>query len=165
MSEHVPIHRAWINERLAIVPHDRARWLAYLSRLKNKYVEIIVRSESTRRLRNQNAWYWVQIVPDVARHLSEATGRTIKPEQAHELLKRVFLGVIETPLGPVPRSSATLTIEQFSDYCTQIQAYAASEWGLNIPGPNEVDLRHEDSATGRLSEDTDTATSTGLGSL
>ena len=72
--------------------------------------------------------------------LSEASGIPIDRDQAHDLLKRVFLGVEKTPLGEVPRHSSSLTVEEFGDYCTKIQAYAASEWGLTIPGPHEIEI-------------------------
>jgi hypothetical protein len=116
-------------------PEDAPRWAAYLSRLDGKKVTVQVKKPIIRRTTDQNSWYWASVVPTVAVFLSEATGKLIDKGDAHYVLKSTFLGNEETPLGAVPRSTTTLSIEEFADYCTRIQAHAASEWGLVIPGP------------------------------
>jgi len=139
-----PIHRAFVNSKGVLVFEEPARWHGALSRLRGKSVHVVVSAESSRRSPSQNSWYWAVIVPYVATFLSEATGLPLDKDDAHDLLKRVFLGVEKTPLGEIAKSSAALSVEEFSSYCTQIQAYAASEWGLVIPGPNEFDAGRQE---------------------
>lgn len=139
MSDHrpFPIWPARVNEQGILTVKDVGRWAGFLARMKGKLVEVQVRPERRRRSLNQNSWFWVAIVPAVANYLSEATGNEFSDDQAHYLLKSVFIGVIETPLGPVPKSSKTLTTEEFSTFCEKIRAHCASEWGFTIPGPEK----------------------------
>lgn len=116
-------------------PEDAPRWAAYLSRLDGKRVTVQVKKPAIHRTQSQNAWYWATVVPAVAAFLSEATGKTYDKDDAHYALKAAFLGQEETPLGMVPKSTTTLSVEEFTDYCTRIQAHAASEWGLEIASP------------------------------
>lgn len=133
----VPIFRAVVNEKGQLTPKEVGRWAGYLARLRGKHVEVTVRPERKRRSLNQNSWYWVAIVPAVQEFLSEGRAFPLSEDQTHTILKSAFIGVEDTALGPVACESKTLTTEQFSTYCEQIRAHAASEWGLLIPGPDE----------------------------
>jgi hypothetical protein len=117
-------------------PDDPPRWAGYLTRHEGKSLTVEIKPPSTRRTLSQNSFYWSQIVPTVAHFLSEATGQFIDSDQAHYVLKCTFIGKDETPLGPVPRSSRALSVEEFSTYVDRISAYCASEWALDL-GPRE----------------------------
>lgn len=131
------VFRAKVNESGQLAPFEVGRYAGLLSRLKGKVVEIRIGLERKEHTRSQRGWYRAAICPEVAAFLSEAKGYAITPDQAHELLKRTFIGVIETPLGEVAISTKTLDTAQFSTYCEQIRAYAASEWGLHIQSPDD----------------------------
>jgi len=107
-----------------------ARWIG-------RRVTVVVSRYVKQRSNNQNAWYWSTIVPTVAGYLSQGRVLPLSNDQAHYVLKSAFIGQEETPLGPVPCSSAALTTAQFSEYVERIRAHAATEWKLPIPGPGE----------------------------
>jgi hypothetical protein len=113
------------------------RWAAMLARQDGKRVSVTVEREIVRRTLSQNAWYWSIIVPTVASVLSRTRDVPLSNDQAHYVLKSAFIGLDETPLGPVPKSSAALSTKEFAEYCDRIVAHAASEWGFPIPQPGE----------------------------
>jgi hypothetical protein len=60
-------------------------------------------------------------------------GQQYSPEAWHELAKRKFLGVTELPDGSiVGKSSTNLTTTEFSEFCTQVEAWAATELGVTF---------------------------------
>ena len=99
--------------------------------------DVVVTLEPFRQTRSTkaNALYWVAVIPAVADHLSIGRELPVSKDDAHYALKRAFLGMEDSPLGPIPKSTKTLDSEQFSDYITRIVAHAASEWGLEIEMP------------------------------
>lgn len=122
---------------LRLTPADRGRWSEILARLAGQLVRVVILRARTRRSNLQNRWYWGGIVPAVGQYLSRDRVLPLSKEQVHWLLKVAFIGAEETPLGVVPVPSRFLTTTQYADYCERIRAHAASEWALNIPGPNE----------------------------
>jgi hypothetical protein len=60
-------------------------------------------------------------------------GQAYSPEAWHEVAKRKFLGVIELPDGSiVGKSSTSLTTSEFSEFCTKVEAWAATELGVTF---------------------------------
>ena len=116
---------------------DPTAWRVRLTKLRGRHVWLVVERQEKKRSLNQNAWYWAAIVPAVQQHLSEARTLPLTKEQTHYVLASAFVGTEDTPLGPVPCKTSTLTTEQFSTYCERIRAHAAAEWGLPIPGPDD----------------------------
>lgn len=87
----------------------------------------------TRRKRTgpQNRRYWGQGVLAQIAMQARVGGQQYSAEAWHELAKRRFLGVVELPDGTiVGKSSANLTTLEFSDFCTQVEAWAATELGV-----------------------------------
>lgn len=119
--------------RLRLV--DPQRWRAALAPNAGRRVVVTVERHHERRSNKQNSWYWSCIVPAVAGHLSKGRELPLSDDQAHYVLKSAFIGLEETPLGSVPKSSAALSTAEFSAFCERIVAHAASEWGLPIPTP------------------------------
>jgi hypothetical protein len=86
-----------------------------------------------KRTSPQNRRYWGNGV--LAQIAAQATvnGRQFSAETWHELMKRKFIGVIELPDGSVVgMSSADLDTAQFSEFCTQVEAFAASDLGVTF---------------------------------
>lgn len=78
----------------------------------------------------QNRRYWGKGV--LAQIAAQATvnGRLYPAEVWHEQFKRMFIGVIELPNGQVVgKSSTDLDTAQFSEFCTEVEAYGA---GLGV---------------------------------
>ena len=60
-------------------------------------------------------------------------GKLYSAESWHEQFKRQFIGVEELPSGEViGKSSTGLSKAEFCDFCTQVEAYAATELGVRF---------------------------------
>jgi hypothetical protein len=84
-----------------------------------------------KRTAPQNRRYWGKGV--LAQIAEQATvgGRLFSSETWHEQFKRQFIGVVELPNGEViGKSSTNLTTAEFSDFCQQVEAFAATD--LNV---------------------------------
>lgn len=104
---------------LAQVLQGGHRWVLTISKRK--------------RTKPQNRRYWGKGV--LAQIAAQATvnGRLYSAETWHEQFKRQFIGVEELPSGEViGKSSKDLTTTEFSEFCTQVEAYAATELGVTF---------------------------------
>lgn len=78
----------------------------------------------------QNRRYWGKGVLAQIAQQATVNGRLYPAEVWHEQFKRMFIGVIELPNGEVVgKSSTDLDTSQFSDFCSEVEAYAA---GLGV---------------------------------
>lgn len=95
-----------------------------------KGIQVMVAPLAQRRSLNQNALYfaWCQIIGD---HLG------MTKDETHFALKGRLLGLEETKLGPVPRSSADLSTVAFTDYMEAVSRFAAMELELRLPVTSE----------------------------
>lgn len=79
----------------------------------------------------QNNRYWGKGVLAQIAEQAAPNGKLYSAEVWHEQFKRMFIGVDELPNGQViGKSSTALTTSEFCDFCTQVEAYAASELGV-----------------------------------
>jgi hypothetical protein len=113
--------------------------------VKNNYVigapirEGYYNISSTTRSLQQNAYYHGVIIPMIAAHTGEDTTRT------HETLKDLFLAMPHYLHGTegrviesrVTRSTASLSKQEFEEYCAKCRVFASEFFGLYIPLPNE----------------------------
>lgn len=103
----------------------------FLGRWLQDGKRLVLTCKSRKRTSGQNRRYWGDGV--LAQIAAQATvgGRLYSAECWHEALKRQFLGVIELPNGQViGKSSADLTTVEFSEFCTQVEAYAVCDLGV-----------------------------------
>lgn len=132
--------RARIDEQGKLVPREVGRFAGFLSRFKGRDIEVRLQAERKAHTQSQRGWYRASIVPEVAAFLSEAKGYPISRDQAHELLKSAFIGVVAVEVNGVAAtvgiSTKTLDTAQFSDFCTAILAHFAG-LGLVIPTPED----------------------------
>ena len=90
----------------------------------------------------QNSRYWGKGVLAQIAEQATVNGRLFDAKSWHELFKRKFIGVVELPDGSVQgMSSKKLNTAEFSEFCTKVEAYAASELGVTFydlaPHPDE----------------------------
>jgi len=86
-----------------------------------------------KRTSPQNRRYWGRGVLAQIAEQARVCGQQYEPEAWHELAKRKFLGVTELPDGSiVGKSSTNLTTIEFSEFCTQVEAWAATELGVTF---------------------------------
>lgn len=128
-------------ERLELELHNRQQaWVVIQSRLfpflKERLLtesRWVLKVERRKRTKPQNRRYWGQGV--LAQIAAQATvnGRMFEAEVWHEMFKRMFAGVIELPNGEVIGQSTTgMTTVEFSRFCDQVEAYAATELGVTF---------------------------------
>lgn len=81
----------------------------------------------------QNRRYWGRGVLAQVAEQAVMGGRLYSAEAWHEVFKRQFIGIEELPCGQIQgKSSTNLTTEQFSEFCAQVEAYAATELGVTF---------------------------------
>jgi len=109
------------------------KYRAYLSAFKEgARIELILRRATKKRTDPQNRYYWGVVVPMLAEHFGYTK------DEMHEALKWQFLKKPEAA-PPTVGSTRKLTTEQFNEYIESIQIWAASEFSVVVPDPNEVD--------------------------
>lgn len=86
-----------------------------------------------KRTKQQNKRYWGRGVLAQIAAQAAPNGRLYAAETWHEQFKRQFIGVIELPNGDVVGMSSTdLSTAEFSDFCSQVEAFAAAELGVTF---------------------------------
>lgn len=104
---------------LATVLQGGHRWVLTISKRK--------------RTAPQNRRYWGKGVLAQIAEQATVNGRLYSAETWHEQFKRQFIGVVELPSGEViGKSSTDLTTTEFSDFCSQVEAFAAGNLGVTF---------------------------------
>lgn len=86
-----------------------------------------------KRTKAQNRRYWGNGVLAQIAQQAVVNGKQYDAETWHEMFKRLFIGVVELPNGEVVgKSSTDLTTAEFSEFCTRVEAYAATELGVTF---------------------------------
>lgn len=107
-------------------------WLATMA---GKPITITIKQERSTRSSQANRYYWGVVIPIIGEHLGYTN------DEMHDALKFKFLRTEAdcTPADlPKIRSSAALDVKEFGEYLENIITWAGSEFGVNIPAPNEV---------------------------
>lgn len=104
-----------------------------------RFVETLEK-QTQRRSNAANSRYWAAIVP-VYRYLinEELKGQGIEvtKEEVHEQLVRRFAGVVETSIGPVRKSTSSMTTKEFYEFTERCAAHLA-ELGYFVPELGET---------------------------
>ena len=97
---------------------------------KGTPLAVTVSEHKAKRHSAQNARYWV-LLTHIAEH-AWVGGKRYSSLVWHDHLKGKFLGYEEAPDGSrVPMSSQNLSVSEFADYMTRVEAYALDELGLD----------------------------------
>lgn len=128
MSESITIElfnkqQAWASIKSQLFPflstvlQAGGRWVLTVSKMK--------------RTKKQNRRYWGNGVLKQIADQAVVNGRLFSADVWHEQFKRQFIGVEELPNGQlIGKSSADLDIPDFSKFCEQVEAFAATELGM-----------------------------------
>lgn len=96
-----------------------------------KPLAVTVTEYKSRRSIEQNKRYWA-ILQQIAEQ-AFLEGRAFNAEAWHEMFKRQFIGCVDLPNGEkLGISSTSLTVPEFADYMTKVEAFAAGELGVEI---------------------------------
>ena len=130
-----------MSDSLSIDLHNRAQaWVAINQQLfpflktvlqgSGRWVLTVARRKRTSK---QNKRYWGKGVLAQIAEQAVVNGRQYPAEVWHEQFKRQFIGVIELPNGQlIGKSSTELDTAEFSAFCDQVEAWAATELGVTF---------------------------------
>lgn len=109
-------------------------WVSTLS--NGQYVMTIERVQRPRS-NPQNAlmWVWFTII---AQAWSEAMGRQFTRENVHDAYCQLFLPVTMPNGQNLPGSTSKLSTEEMTDFLNKVQADAESEYGIQLPNPDDA---------------------------
>ena len=117
-----PIFRGTIKDG-KIVLDNRDRFRDYLPHFEGKRIEMIVRERRPWRSEEQNRYYHGVIVAMLSEHLG------YEKVEMHDILKQQFH----------INSTADLKTREFQEFCESVRMWAAKEFNMAIPDPNQVD--------------------------
>lgn len=104
--------------------------LEAMSRTKHP-MQIECKPESSKRSLQANRYYW-QMLHQIETE-AWVEGRQYGAETWHELAKRKFIGCLDMPGGGLMAMSTTdLSTKEFAEYVTKVEAWAASELGVQF---------------------------------
>lgn len=117
-------------------PRERQLLLEQIRSLHGMH-RICVLQYRPRRSDRQNRFYWPCFVQPLHDYL-RAQGWEGTEDDAHELMKAKFLraSYVDTNTGEsfeYVRSSASLTVEEFTDYLERCAAWLAEMFGIVVP--------------------------------
>lgn len=130
-----------MTESLTIELHNRSQaWAVIKDQLYPFLAQVlqgghrwVLTVSKRKRTKPQNRRYWGKGVLAQIAAQAAPNGRLYSAETWHEQFKRMFIGVEELPSGEViGKSSTALSTVEFSEFCTQVEAYAANELGVTF---------------------------------
>ena len=119
-----------------MVISNRNDFLAYISTLEGKTIEVVVRKQKNTRSVRQNAYYWTVCV----KMLADETGYTT--DEMHDILRGMFLAKIIMFAGKevvTVQSTTSLSTSEMEEYLSSIRQWASVELNCYVPDPNETD--------------------------
>jgi len=96
-----------------------------------KPLAVTVTEHKAKRSTEQNKRYWA-ILREVA-ECAWVDGKQFSQEAWHEFFRGKFIGLEDSPSGrQVGISTAKLSVSEFADYMTKVDAYVSSELGVIV---------------------------------
>lgn len=141
MKTLVPIFHGWISAqgKLQLAESEQGLRRAHLQTLIGQNVEIIVRRKRSQRSLDQNKWHWGIAIPLIADALGYDKHEY---EDLHYAIVAKCFGTHfdEKLQQQVPNAhSSGLTTVQFSELMEWEVRWAATEFGIVVPLPNEAE--------------------------
>jgi hypothetical protein len=128
----IPIHHGIVSQNNKLILDTPSRYLTQLSNLKGKRIELTLKEEKSQRSINQNSYYWGVVVTI----LGDFFG--YEPEEMHTALRMKFLNKEPVCGLNTAESTTALNTTQFEDYLERIRRWAAIEYHIYVPLPNEA---------------------------
>lgn len=119
-----------------VVAFIRANAASYIER--GRPLRLIVTAEEKKRTAEQNAFYFGVVLRDIADQVW-VEGQQFSQAAWHEQLAEQFAPreEIKLPGGKLfsrRKSTSDMTVSEFSEYMTKVQAYVANEFGVSFDG-------------------------------
>lgn len=130
MSESLTLELHNRQQAWAVIKAQLFPFLAIVLQGSGRWVLTVTRRKRTKR---QNRRYWGRGVLAQIAEQAAVGGKLYSAETWHEFMKKKFIGLVELPDGSViGQSSRDLSTAQFSEFCSQVEAYAATELGVTF---------------------------------
>lgn len=118
-------------------------FIKYVSTLPDGEYILTLEKQKKKRSINQNRYYFGVVLPILLHHFRQIGFNNIQThEQVHEILKFKFLkeSIVNDDGTFLERIKSTteLSTSEFMDYVAEIQQWAAEQFDLDIPDPNEI---------------------------
>jgi hypothetical protein len=98
---------------------------------QGKPLSVTVTEHKSKRSGEQNRRYW-SVMNEIADQ-AYIGGQKFSADAWHEYAKRKFIGCEDLPGGgQIGISTTALSVAEFCDYMTKVEAYAATELGVEI---------------------------------
>ena len=91
---------------------------------------VTVAEHKQKRSGEQNARYWA-LLSEIAEQV-QVSGKYFDRDVWHEWMKDRFGPKIDGPTGLLPSSTSQMNTEQFNQYMTQVESFAAQELGVEF---------------------------------
>ena len=130
-----------MSESLTIELHNRQQAWAAIKAQLFPFLQTVLQGghrwvltvSKRKRTKPQNRRYWGRGVLAQIAEQAVVNGKLYSAEVWHEQFKRDFIGYEELPNGQlIGKSSAGLSSADFSEFCTKVEAFAASELGVTF---------------------------------
>lgn len=123
-------------------PETRSKVTRYISGLSGMY-RVGITKFRPRRSDRQNKYYWPCFVAPFYEWLREAGYENVrKPDDAHEMLKSLFLPSVEETdkrtgrkIGSHGQSTSTLDMKGFNEYLDRCAQFLAETCEISVPEP------------------------------
>ena len=115
---------------------NRNDFLAYISTLEGKTIQVVVKEQKNTRSVRQNAYYHAVCV----KMLADETGYT--KDEMHDILRGMFLAKTIIFRGKemyTVQSTTSLSTTEMEEYLSSIRQWASMEINCYVPDPNETD--------------------------
>ena len=120
--------------------YDESRWRMALDKRAGKRVCVELLSEAQIRSSQSNRFWWAVCVKTVQECWQLERGDTLPlpKEHVHDALVMAFGGgLVETPLGRARKSTASMSVEEFSALIEATADYLNGKYGCVLPKPEE----------------------------
>jgi hypothetical protein len=98
----------------------------------NKPIQVVISVWRPIRSNAANKRYWA-ILTEIQEVMRVVQGRWFSTETLHQFFRDRFAPRIDDPDGkPVPISTSEMTVDQFDEYVSAIEAYAAQELDMEF---------------------------------
>lgn len=129
----IPVFSASVDEDTTIHYDKTALFNDYIRTLRGKRVNVTIRKWKCTRSNNQNNYYFGV----VCKVLGDYFGYT--EEEMHDALKYKFLRKGACDIETV-QSTTKLNTAEFEEYLENVRRWAAIEYNVIVPLPNEVEV-------------------------
>lgn len=130
---------AHIDEKGTFLLHNRQRFEEWARKNPGKDVACRFERKRARRSDPQNRYYWGCVIKEISIRLRDLGHEWLEDEDVHDMMKIKFnyerIVSDEGESLELPKSTASLTTTQFSEYIERVRRWAADFLSIEIPDP------------------------------